>query len=348
MIPHSRPWILQEDVRSVEPVISSGFVAAGSLVETFEKEVAALHAVRGGVAVASGTAALTLALRALGLRSASEVILPTYVCSAVLSAVVAAGLKPVLCDVGDDGLINLNTAERCLTNHTAALIVVNLFGRMVDLAPLRTLEIPIIEDSCQAFGVPLASRVSTGDLGLGILSFHATKAITTGEGGMVVCHDFAFLERLRGVRDGLSLDTGFVSPPLSDLQAALGVSQLRRYPEMLARRREIGHRYASVLSGSDVIFDSPERISSSAAFRFVIRSAVPFEKVCRAFAMDGITVRRGVDKLLHRSVGQDPTLFPVAERLFAESVSIPIYPALREHEVERIAATLAKVFGLTK
>ena len=342
-IPHSRPWISEGDIRAVEEVLASGMVASGARVRAFEEEVAAFSGEADGTATSCGTAALVLALRAMSLPNLSEVILPTYVCREVYAAVIAAALTPVLCDVAADGLMNAETVEACVSPRTSAVIVVHLFGRIANTAAIEALGFPVIDDACQAFGVNDGSERQKSTSVIRVFSFHGTKCLTTGEGGMAVSRDATLLSRMRQRRDG-DVAGDRVAAPMSDLQAALGLSQLRRYPEMLARRRSIASRYIDALRGCAVVLDTLQSIKRGAAFRFVVRSKVPFEQAERAFASEGITVRRGVDALLHRTIGKDPSDYPTAELLFAESVSVPIYPALTDDDVEHISRVLPDIF----
>ncbi len=344
MIQHSRPWISDDDVHAVEEVLASGMIASGAQVSAFEEQVAAFSGEAGGIATSCGTAALVLALRALSLPVQSEVILPTYVCREVYAAVVASGLTPVLCDVALDGLMTAETVAARLSPKAAAIIVVHLFGRIANTSAIEALGRPVVEDACQSFGADNGSDGTRLPSRVRVFSFHATKALTTAEGGMVVSRDAGLLSRIRALRDGGGATENRLPAPMSDLQAALGLSQLRRYPGMLARRRSIAAIYADALRGCSVDVEAIENIKRGAAFRFVVRSKLPFAKVERAFADAGITVRRGVDALLHRSIGKDPSGFPNAERLFAESVSVPIYPALSDDDVERISRALPDIF----
>lgn len=345
MIPHSRPWISDEDVRAVEEVIASGMIASGARVRAFEEEVAAFSGEAGGVATSCGTAALVLALRAMSLPVQSDVILPTYVCREVYAAVVAAGLTPVLSDVASDGLMTAETVGARLSPRTAAVIVVHLFGRIANTAAIEAFGFPVIEDACQAFGADDISERGQSPSAVRVFSFHATKCFTTAEGGMAVSRDARMLSRMRQLRDGEVAAGDRVAAPMSDIHATLGISQLRRYPSMLARRRAIAALYVDTLRGCPVGVEPIQSIKRGAAFRFVVRSELPFHKAERAFGNEGITVRRGVDALLHRSIGKDPSDFPTAELLFADSLSVPVYAALSDEDVEHISRVLRDIFS---
>src|SRR5206468_3296476 len=189
-IPHSKPILSPEDLAAVRTVLQTGMIASGSTVDSFERAVSRYLGFAGGVAASTGTSALFAALVALGggsggEGSGEEVVLPTYVCRSLLDAVCASGATPVLCDVGDDWCVSRETVTRHLTSRTKAIIVVHTFGVAADAASIAELGPPVIEDCCQAFGAA-AGSTPLGQAGrLSVVSFHATKLLTTGEGGMV-------------------------------------------------------------------------------------------------------------------------------------------------------------------
>jgi UDP-4-amino-4-deoxy-L-arabinose-oxoglutarate aminotransferase len=193
----------------------------------------------------------------------------------------------------------------------------------------RSIDVPVIDDCCQAIGVP---RVGGA---VSVVSFHATKMLTTGEGGMALTADRVLAERMRA-------DAFDRRDQLSDLQAALGRSQLRRYPAFLSRRRALAERYVRALASLPVVV--PSSIAGrSLFFRFPLRTNGDFDQIRAEFAVHGVHVRRGVDTLLHRTAGIDAGRFPNAERLFRETLSIPLYPALSDDEANRVIAAAEKV-----
>ncbi|MBE9207147.1 DegT/DnrJ/EryC1/StrS family aminotransferase [Nostoc sp. LEGE 06077] len=336
MITHSKPWITEADQQAVVTVLSSGMIAQGQLVHQLETKVAHYLDVAGGVAVASGSSALVLALTALGVNNDDEVILPTYVCKSVMESVIGVGAKPVLCDIGHDGNMTQETIAAQVTSKTAVIIVVHIFGVAANTHALKCFGIPIIEDCCQAFGTSI-NGAKVGSIGtIGIFSFHATKCLTTGEGGMAVSNSSNLLEKMRSLRDGDSFSVKErITAPLTDLQAALGLSQLSRYSNFLQRRQEIANYYLHHLHNCSL--ELPAAINQiSIFFRFPVRVNGNFETYQQQFHHHNIQVRRGVDNLLHRLLGLEPHQFPTAERLFAETVSLPIYPALSNAELQQV------------
>jgi perosamine synthetase len=344
LIPHSRPWIADEDLRAVEEVLQSGMIAHGHLVQTFEQAVAAQLTVCGALACTSGTAALGLALKVLGIGAGDEVILPTYVCWSVLAAVTATGATPRFCDVNEQGVITVQTVSEQLTPRSRAIVAVHIFGHPCDIGSLGDLGLPVIEDACQAFGLEVGS-VPAGALGtFGILSFHATKCITTGEGGLLVSGDPALIKRARTLVESANQSNAAGFAAMSDLQAALGMAQLTRYSSFLKRRRQIFDAYHQAACGlTDVnlgYWGEPTFL-----FRYTLRAQRGFEYAYTALLKHGVQARRGVDELLHRGFGLEDRDFPCALDIFTKSVSLPFYPSLTSVERNQVIRAMQEVFS---
>lgn len=328
---HSRPSITAEDIAVVTRVFSTAMLAQGSLCRELEQRFAAWYGAEGAIAAGSGAAAIVLALHGLRISWGDEVILPTYVCASVLEAVLSVGANPVLCDVGKDWVMTDVDAEKCVSSKTKAIIVPHMYGIFSDIASLRPLRIPIIEDCAQAVGGE-GTRQLGGDIA--VLSFHPTKCLTSAEGGMAISSDPDVLSRMRFYRDGGANEfAARIFSPMSDIAAALAISQANRYNEMLIRRQEIARTYTEALE--QCAPDSLNRLAlgKSMFFRFPIQIQGGLEVCQTAFKQRGVHVRRGVDVLLHRKMRLSDDLFPTAVKLFNSTVSIPIYPAL-SHEQE--------------
>ena len=306
-------------------------IARGDMVERFEEQTA-LHAnVQGAVATASGSSAIEIALRALSVGPDTEVILPTYVCGSVLKAVQSVGGTPVLCDVSPGWVMDRAAVEQHVGPRTAAIIVVHTFGIASDIDGIMSLGCPVIEDACQSFGMCLGNRFS-GSIGtIGVYSFHATKCLTTGEGGMVISDSAELISAARSLRNG---DSAICASPMSDLQASLGIAQLSRYHEFIARRNEIRRHYDKVVGANR----APK---SDFLFRYPIISDRPFAQVQDWFSKQSIHVRRGVDALLHSEMELDDERFPNACHLWRSTISVPFFPGLSCAEVDRVVEVLA-------
>lgn len=331
MIPHSRPYITEDDITAVREVLESGNIAKGGKVLEFENDLSKYLGVKSAFTAGSGTAVLVLGLKALGVRENDEVILPTYVCRNVMDAVNNLGASPVLCDIGDQWNMDVHTIKPKITPKTKAIIVVHIFGIPAESSKIKELGIPVIEDACQAFGAEVDGKILGSKSELSFFSFHATKCLTTGVGGALTSNNPEITSRIEEL-----LVKNFIASPMTDLQAALGISQLKKYKKMLEQRKRIADRYFKELPVQDASLPSAVK-NKSIFFRFPVRiKNLDFQSAKKFFFERGIHVRNGVDALLHRNLGLSDTGFPMASKLFNETLSIPIYPALSDDEQTKI------------
>lgn len=353
MIPHSRPAIGQEDFRATTEVLRSGQIAQGPWVERFERGMAGFFGLQGGVAVSSGTAALELALRALRIGAGDEVIMPSYVCPAPWLATQRVGAQATLVDI-DLNTFNIDPLAVCqvVTNRTRAIIVPHLFGLPADLTALERLGIALIEDCAQTLGATEQGR-PVGTVGrLTVCSFYATKLLCTGEGGMVLSNEEALLERVRSLReyDGApTLDPSSCNLKLTDLQAALGLSQLGRLSTFHERRRFLAAAYREALSSKAAVCPSVPPGRTHGYYRFTIR--LPHLRtdpegllgLISTLEQQGIHCRKPVFRPLHRYLDQSG--FPNSDEADRTALSIPLYPDLTDDEVRQIQQSLTKVLS---
>src|SRR5215212_2440042 len=261
-IPVNEPLLDGNEKRYLVECIESGWVSSeGLFVARFEEGLAAKVGRKHGIAVSNGSAALELAVAALGIGPGDEVILPTFTIISCASAVVHAGATPVLVDC-DPRTWNMDVAqvEARITPRTRAIMVVHLYGLPVDMDPLLKMAdrygLKVIEDAAEMHGQAYRDR-PCGSFGeLSIFSFYANKHVTTGEGGMILTDDDRLAEHCRSLRDlGFQARRRFVHEELgwnfrmSNLQAAVGVAQLERLDEFVARKRRMGKRYSALLEG---------------------------------------------------------------------------------------------------
>ncbi|HYL82310.1 MAG TPA: DegT/DnrJ/EryC1/StrS aminotransferase family protein [Candidatus Acidoferrum sp.] len=344
LIPHSRPWIAPADVRAVSQVLRRGALAQGVEVAAFETEVAGRLGLPPGVAVSSGTAALHLALLGLGIGPGDEVILPSYVCVAPLHAVQYVGATPRLADV-DPLSYNLDPADvrRRIGRRTRAIIVPHLFGLPTDLDAILALGLPVIEDCAQAFGARYRGR-PVGTFGaVGIASFYATKLLTTGEGGMLLSSDRSLLARVRDRRDYDERRRHALrfNYKLTDLQAALGRSQLRRFPAMLARRAAIASRYRRRWAALPVRLPVADAGRTHVYHRYVVAVPGAAAAVAERLRPLGVIARLPVFRPIHLTLGMSG--FPGAAHAFRHALSLPLYPALTSREEAVVVRALQRV-----
>lgn len=353
IIPHSRPAIDQEDVRATAEVLRSGQIAQGPWVERFERDMAVFFGLQAGVAVSSGTAALELALRALRIGAGDEVIMPSYVCPAPWLATQRVGAEARLVDI-DLNTFNIDPIAACqaVTTKTRAIVVPHLFGLPADLTALEQIGIPLIEDCAQTLGVTEQGR-PVGTVGrLTVCSFYATKLLCAGEGGMVLSNEGALLERVRSLREydgAVTLDPFSFNLKLTDLQAALGLSQLRRFSAFHGRRSLLAAGYREALSSTAAVCPSVPPDRTHGYYRFVIR--LPHLRndpdglvgLISRLEQQGIHCRKPVFRPLHRYL--DQAGFPHSDEADRTALSIPLYPDLTDDEVRQIQQSLAEVLS---
>lgn len=351
------PQLLAELQDVVVRVSRDAAFTLGEEVESFEREFAVWCGAKHAVGVSSGTAALEIALRGLGIGPGDEVIVPTNSFIATAEAVSAAGATPLLVDV-DEGtaLLSAEIVERALTPSTRCVIPVHLYGRTVDMDPLLALcqarDILVIEDACQAHGARYRGR-PVGSLGdAGCFSFYPTKNLGAwGDGGAVVTHNAELAARMRLLRShGEAARHHHELPARTDrldaLQAAILRVKLDRLDDANRRRRAAGTALRGALAGSPVAPPpSPTADGDHVFHLFVVRS--PKRDLLRShLEARGIANAIHYPKPIHlqpayASLGLEPGSLPVAERLAGESCSLPIFPTIEERQIERIAAAVA-------
>jgi perosamine synthetase len=271
MIPVNAPLLGETDMANVVECVRSGWISSsGRFIDEFEQRWAAYCGKRHGIAVSNGTTALQLAVAYLDLKAGDEVIMPTFTIISCALAVVASGGVPVLVDSDPDTwCMDVAQVGKKITSRTRAIMPVHIYGHPVDMDPLLELaekhSLAIIEDAAESHGAEYLSGRGTdrpawrrcGSFGtLSCFSFYANKLITTGEGGMVLTDDPKLAERVRAMRNLCFLperrfyheEIGF-NFRLTNLQAALGVAQLGRLDEIVARKRWMGQEYSRRLNG---------------------------------------------------------------------------------------------------
>jgi dTDP-4-amino-4,6-dideoxygalactose transaminase len=327
LIPHSRPTLGSEEERAAVRVLRSGHPGGGEEVDRFEREMERFLGGGRAAAVHTGSAALHLALLALGVKEGDRVLLPTYVCAAVLNAVRYCGAEPVFADsVPETANLDPDDVRRRLRARTRAAIVPHMFGCPAPVAEIRRLGVPVVEDCAMALG---GEGGLLGDVS--VFSFYATKMMATGHGGMVATRDRRVAERVRDLVDYDNRGDYRVryNYRMSGLVAAVGRAQLAKVPEFVKRRREIADYYYRTLRLGP---PPPGHVF----FRFVLRVG-PVERFVRFMAARGVECKRPVYRPLHRYFPRVPGEFPGAEERHRSWASIPIYPSLQAPEMGRVA-----------
>jgi dTDP-4-amino-4,6-dideoxygalactose transaminase len=342
------PELGEAELEAVREVFESGALTMGPKVEELEELVAAACGVEHAVAVSNGTAALHLAVLALGLGHGDEVLVPAYTFPATANVVRLAGATPVLVDV-DPATFNLDVEKvyEAVTPRTKAVLAVHLFGRPLDWEALQSAvppEVTLLEDAAGALGASWKGMPCGGLGAAGCLSFHPRKIVTTGEGGAVTTNDAELAAAVRRLRhhgiEGTDIAEPSTNYRLADILCAIGIPQLRRLDELLAERARIADAYAERLRG---IADLPEADEGDTHGwqAYVIRMNRRAEAM-EALRAEGIEVQIGTYALHHLSAYRDQGPFPGADEAFERALALPLHARLTDAELDRVAAGIAR------
>ena len=315
----------------------------GAETAALESELSAMHNGAEVVAVSSGTAALYLALVALGVKPGQKVILPSYACNALLCAVWHLRAVPVCADVTEDSVnMGAGTVEPLVNESVAAMIVPHTCGYVADIDGMGALGPPIIEDCAQALGGTYADGAPTGTRGtVSILSFYATKLLPGGQGGACVTADAELAERIRMMR---SCDETEPSPDafnfgMSDVCAALARAKLQGLAAALDERERLADTYDDAFGEYSVRRMWGGR--QSPCFRYLLRVNDGLDSFLERSEAEGIISRRPVWRPLHHTAGG---ACPSTEALEKTLVSVPLYPGLTSDEIDTVCNTLRPLF----
>jgi perosamine synthetase len=350
----AKPWIGEDERRAVAAVLESGQLVQGELVARFEQAVAALLGRRHAVAASSGTSALQLALKALQVGGGDEVLCPALSWPSPAHAIRVAGAKVRFVDVDQHEWNSIGDAFReARGGETRAAIVIDQFGNPARATEIREAlgSLPIIEDAACAIGSRFANG-PCGSLGaISCLSFHPRKILTTGEGGMCLTDDDDLADKLRMLRNHGQLGGAFVvasgNSRMTEIAAAMGLAQLQRLDEILSRRRELASLYATALDGLVELQSTPAGGESNYQ---TFGAILP-----QGFSRDTVRERlraRGVEAgllsfAIHKIgsfTGTDASL-PITEHIATRGIALPLYPQMRNAEVEEVSKTLREVLN---
>jgi dTDP-4-amino-4,6-dideoxygalactose transaminase len=378
-LPFHRAMIEAPEIDAVLEVLRSGWLTTGPRVKQFETDFAASIGASHAVALSSCTAALHLALEAIGLQRGHEVILPTMTFASCGEVILYFGAKPVLVDCEADSFhMDAHAIEGAMTPRTKAILPVHYSGyaRNLDmiLAIASARGLRVIEDAAHAFPSRYKGR-TIGTLGdITCFSFYATKTMTTGEGGMVTTENPEYADRIRMLSlHGISRDawkryssegtwrydieaTGY-KYNLTDLQAALGIAQLRKAEFMRARRAALAARYTTELSGFDAFVTPSAPVDVEHAWHLYVLQvnekalAINRDRVVEELKSRGIGssvhfIPLHLHPLYREQCGYSPGQFPNAEKRFASAFSLPLFPGLTIDEQSRVIEALADIARL--
>lgn len=352
-IPIAAPDIDEDEEKAVLRVLRSGRLAQGPEVAALEEEFAQAQGSVFAIAVASGTAALHVALHVSGIGPGDEVLVPTFTFAASANAVLAVGARPVFVDIGNDFLLDLEDAESKLTGLTKGIMPVDLYGLMPDMDRMRAFAsdhgLALIEDAAQAH---LARRGSwrSGTAGIGAFSLYATKNMMSGEGGIVTMSDEqtardAALFRNHGMETRYRHVSWGLNYRLSDLAAAIGRVQLEKLPNATARRRSIAGRFDAELPS----FFTRAHVPAD-AYHVYHQYTVRVPAGVRDDTVDQFHSRGiGVDVYYPTPVHLQPSFggadgqCPTAEQFSREVLSLPVHPKVTDDQVGRIIAAATAI-----
>jgi len=364
-IPLARPVLGEEEERAVAEVLRSGHLSLGPRVPAFEDAFARRLGAEHASAVSSGTAGLHLALRAIGVSDGDEVVTSPFSFVASANAAVFERARPVFADI-DPVTLNLDpaAAAAAVTDRTAAILPVHIFGYPADLPAFERLGLPIVEDACEALGAVHADGMAVGARGHpAVFGFYANKQLTTGEGGMVTMGDAAMKERIDSERNqGRAPDMGWLDHDrlgfnyrLPDLACAIGLAQLERLDGLLADRARVAARYAEALAGIEGLGLPCPDTGGDVRGWFVYVVQVPRshdrDEIMRALRDEHGIASKPYLPAIHlmtfyrETFGHREGEFPVCEDVAARSLALPFFPQMTDGQVERVAQALARVLG---
>jgi len=359
LIPYGHQWIDGEDIREVVKVLKSDWLTQGPMVGEFEKAVAKYCGAKYGVAFSSGTSALYSAYKAAGLKQGDEVITSPLTFAATSNMIAMLGAVPVFADVDEKtSTIDPEEIEKKITSRTKSIVAIDFAGNPCEYDKIFKIakenNLLVIEDACHALGAEYKGKKIGGLADMTILSFHPVKHITTGEGGMVLTNNRDFYGKLKILRNH-----GIVKKPeiggwyyeitepsfnfrITDLQCALGLSQLKKINKFLKSRRELAKKYQKALAGIENIkLPAEKNYAKSAWHLYPIRVAGDRKKFFDYLIKNGIGAQvhympLHMHPFYRKKFNYKEGDFPVAEQYYKETVTLPLFYGLKQKDFGKI------------
>ncbi|MBZ5751979.1 DegT/DnrJ/EryC1/StrS family aminotransferase [Metabacillus rhizolycopersici] len=365
IIPLSRPDITNIEKTYVNEVLDSGQLSMGIKTDLFEKQFRDRFEARYAVAMNSGTSALHVAVKSLGLKAGDEVITTPYSFIASGNCLVYEGVKPVFVDI-DPLTLNLNTSliEGTITSKTKAILAVHIFGQPCNMDEIMKLankyQLSVIEDSCEAIGAEWKGT-PVGLIGdVGVFAFYPNKQITTGEGGILVTNHKNIFEMAKALRNqGRSLTNEWLDHEyigynyrMSELQAAVGLGQMERLDEILQKREQVANRYLQLIGKFNLPVLIPKIVNDCRISWFVFIIILP-KGVNRNLIINHLSSQGVQSKPYFPSIHLQPSFqkkfgsqlgnFPLSEEMSERTLAIPFYTNLTLEEQTFVIQTLKKI-----
>jgi UDP-4-amino-4,6-dideoxy-N-acetyl-beta-L-altrosamine transaminase len=376
-LPYGRQWIDEEDVEAVVEALKGDFLTTGPYVSRFERAIADYVGAKYAVAFSNGTAALHGACFAAGIGEGDEVITTPMTFAASANCVLYRGGVPVFADI-DEKTYNIDpqSVEEKITEGTKAIIPVDFAGQPADLDPILEIAekhcLVVIEDAAHALGAVYKGRKVGSISDMTMFSFHPVKLITTGEGGIIVTNNEEYYERLLQFRThGITRDRSRMAEDhgpwyyemqflgynyrLTDIQAALGLSQLKKIEKFLELRRRYAAMYNDAFKGMDeLILPHQPEWAESGWHLYVIRLrpeklAASRREIFEALQRQNIGVNVHYIPVhyqpYYRKLGYDKGICPKAERVYEEILTLPLFPAMSEQDVRDVIEAVKRTVG---
>ena len=355
MIPIAKPSLGKEELENVIKAVEEGWISSkGQFIQEFEKEFSSYVGVKYGVATSNGTAALHLALEALGIGSGDKVIVPTLTFIGTANVVKYTGAKPIFADSHPNyWCIDPEKIEKCITPRTKAIIPVHLYGhpsemdKIIDIAKAHDLF--IVEDAAEAHGSEYKKR-KVGSFGdIACFSFFGNKVITTGEGGICVTNNEELSEKMRILRDhGEDPNkkywynvVGF-NYRMTNLQAAIGVAQLKKLDRFIKTKRRIAMFYNELLEDvKGVSLPPEERWAKNIYWMYSIlvqdNYGLARSELIKKYSEENIETRPFFNPIHTMPPYSSREKLPVAEKLSEKGINLPSFVDLKKEEIEKVA-----------
>ena len=349
-IPQFQPYLSNLEYEAIKDCFDNNWITEGPKSKEFVERLCDLIGVKYGVLASNGTLSLYMALKAIGINSGDEVIVPNFTFIASANAVNMCGAKPVFVDIKDDLHIDLEKCEQVMTSKTKAIMPVHIYGMACNMEKVlqfaKKHNLKIVEDAAQAIGIKW-NNVHAGAFGdVGSFSFFADKTITTGEGGLVVTNDEEIYKSLLYIRNQGRLDRGsFIHPEIgynfrmTDIQSAIGLAQLNKLEDIIAKKQAVLETYKACLNNNYTIITPPKE-SNHIPFRVCITVEGGSNRLMKHMSENNIETRTFFYPLhkqpCFKDIADSSQTFDVSERMYNEGVCLPSFVGITTEQIQYI------------